>query len=742
MRHPFWHPPTWPRLFQAVVIGLLTSALAFITLTPAAFDRWIGAQTVASMLTAELEEATNRQFKISNVHFNWWQGLVLENVEISEEPTFREGPWASVRQVGLRPSFWKFIQGRIIVRRAVFYGLSVNLKRDEKGKWNVERLTSASRLTPAAPPAAATSPARPAEKIKISIDSVEIHDADIKLSDALGRIPSLTLREFDAQVGEIISDRPFEVKFVGWFDVRWNIPVKNWIRLLTQDPMRLEARLRGQIVHVGPEGPWIEIEKLFAETASWNAVFKSRMNPLTPSGFIEVKPDIKAYDVLLSSKPFHLAGQGMFRLEMSRRADGWVFDGGLEGKAIESSWGERWHKAAGVPLEIQSQLSWKEFEGEFSTGVPWQDSGLTYLDDRSRRHLLQGNLKVQLSTAPANSVVRWVVGWSHPGNTLRDQGQERGGGREPKWEVVLSSVAIYPQGLSLIIPGLSQFSMSDGGLRAEELSAWGGRGFWTLLANGIAAQGSGIRFNGDSIASMKIGFGRVLYSRKGKGWTAGFDGAAEFNSVNAKLIYCQELGAQGHLDGLANEKDPKINGLVSVYLTSGALTDVPRLVQVAPFMKFLIKPLQIIEDLNTWGVLKIKNQDFTALPMESMQSNYRFDNGKMSLDPVSLRGPVANAQASGGIDFPEDKINLVVAVQIPQEKSRLKLADAFSDAQGNLVLHIKVKGPLKRPDVYPVLGPKKDMLKELDGEIRALKETASKVLKGLVPSWLKKAVSR
>jgi len=100
----------------------------------------------------------------------------------------------------------------------------------------------------------------------------------------------------------------------------------------------------------------------------------------------------------------------------------------------------------------------------------------------------------------------------------------------------------------------------------------------------------------------------------------------------------------------------------------------------------------------------------------------------MNLEKITVKGPLANVQVSGKVDFPNDQINLLVVVNVPKKKLRWAVPDAFTDDKGLPYMHIKVKGSLKKPEVYPVLGKKKDMLKELNEQLDLLREKTKNIL--------------
>jgi hypothetical protein len=102
---------------------------------------------------------------------------------------------------------------------------------------------------------------------------------------------------------------------------------------------------------------------------------------------------------------------------------------------------------------------------------------------------------------------------------------------------------------------------------------------------------------------------------------------------------------------------------------------------------------------STLGVPAFKEVRFRDLKMP-----FRVEQGRMITDPVTIEGKSGKWQLTGGIGF-DGRLDYAVSVTVPSEvaaalNARSALAaGALSDAQGNLLVDLRVTGPAKAPRV-------------------------------------------
>jgi hypothetical protein len=171
---------------------------------------------------------------------------------------------------------------------------------------------------------------------------------------------------------------------------------------------------------------------------------------------------------------------------------------------------------------------------------------------------------------------------------------------------------------------------------------------------------------------------------------------AKVDSVDADRLLSTWTGARGWLHGqLDSELDLSgagatpdqlkrtLTAIGKALMTEGTIGPGPALQAVA----------------STLGI-----PAFKELHLRDFKMPFRVENGQFMTDGVTLQGKTGKWQAVGGIGF-DGKLDYAVSVTLPPEiasqlQARSALAaGALTDAQGNLIVDLRVTGPAAAPRV-------------------------------------------
>ncbi|MBI4063568.1 MAG: AsmA family protein [Elusimicrobia bacterium] len=704
------------RLVRSIIRIFLVKFLLILIALSIAIRYEVRMNNLAPWVAGELSSALHRQIMIEGASLSLWSGVVLKHVKISEHPTFKEGLFAQMETLTLKPQFFELLLGRVVVDDLGIYGAAINFSRNAQGAWNLAHIAHTEKDRPKVLKIGGVK----TEEIDIpfNVSDLEIRASRFVVKDDLYKIPSMTIRDVSAQISDFSLGAPFLIDWGMIADIdAYSVALGTfpaWVDLLAQNPARMSIVGRFNFGHGDMSRAGAKFSEFEIKTTSWTiaAAGQLQTNAASKSN-IEIHGQFRNFSGELSGKPIAMSGEAMSQFVVENGKTEREFSCQLKADNLNFSWGTLLQKNPGVPFDLSLK------------GV--------HVSTQPNHHNVQANLKLLVSRAPP-SIVRGITfnlrrkpkeekptedGEEFP------QWQEPG---QPTWQIAASSATLYPGALRGVFAPIRSWAPTSGAVNIDSIDAEGARGNWSVDLSNIKAKGASLDQPGDRVKNLEVGLEFLnLKGREGK-WQAAARGAASVVGADTAFLDCDNLVAQLDLTGVGNTPEAKINGEIHLHLARGGIQNVPRLVAVAPFMKFLIQPLNIMEDLHRWRIVRLDGQDFTSIPMESMQGDYYFEYGRMNLEAVTIRGPLANVQVRGKVDFPANQINLMIVTSLPKEKIRWKVPDALLDDRGNPYLHIKVKGPLNSPEVYPVLGKKKDMLKELDENFRILRDKTKRVL--------------
>jgi uncharacterized protein involved in outer membrane biogenesis len=157
-------------------IIILATAL-FCLACGVVLSRFVASNRAKQYLTARLEQAFGRSVEVSSFGVRWIPapGIVANRVTISDDPRFGHEYFLRAQSIVASPRWSSLFSGRLEVGTLELSQPSLNLVRNDDGRWNVESwLPSPASLKPASNSTAARSP-RAAQLSRIEIDSGRIN---------------------------------------------------------------------------------------------------------------------------------------------------------------------------------------------------------------------------------------------------------------------------------------------------------------------------------------------------------------------------------------------------------------------------------------------------------------------------------------------------------------------------------------------------------------------------------------
>jgi len=154
---------------------LLALALFFVALT-VVLSRVVASNSARHYLTARLEQAFGRPVDVSNFSIRWipTPGIVANRVTIGEDPRFGQEYFLRADSIVASPRWRSLFLARLELGTLELSHPSLNLVRNDGGRWNVESwLPPPSNFKSA--PTAARSPRAAAQLSRIEIDAGRIN---------------------------------------------------------------------------------------------------------------------------------------------------------------------------------------------------------------------------------------------------------------------------------------------------------------------------------------------------------------------------------------------------------------------------------------------------------------------------------------------------------------------------------------------------------------------------------------
>jgi uncharacterized protein involved in outer membrane biogenesis len=160
------------KIFSALLaLAIFLLALTFI------LSRVVASNSARRYLTSRLEQAFGRPVDVSNFSIRWipTPGIVAERVTIGEDPRFGQEYFLRAESIVASPRWRSLFLARLDLGTLELSHPSLNLVRNDDGRWNVESWLPPPSSLKSAPDSAARSPRAAAQLSRIEIDAGRIN---------------------------------------------------------------------------------------------------------------------------------------------------------------------------------------------------------------------------------------------------------------------------------------------------------------------------------------------------------------------------------------------------------------------------------------------------------------------------------------------------------------------------------------------------------------------------------------
>jgi hypothetical protein len=177
--------------FAAVLAGFLTWAL----------PHYLPPERLRELVTAQARKSLGREVSLGRITVSLLNGVVIEQLAVSERPDFKAGRFAEVGAFSLRLRLLPLLRRKVVVDRVEAVNLSVNVIRRADGGFNFSDLS-----TPAAPGNGAA--AAPSQAVSLYVKRASLRSGHIAYRDeANGQ--NWALNVASAKISDFRQDGPF-----------------------------------------------------------------------------------------------------------------------------------------------------------------------------------------------------------------------------------------------------------------------------------------------------------------------------------------------------------------------------------------------------------------------------------------------------------------------------------------------------------------------------------------------------
>jgi uncharacterized protein involved in outer membrane biogenesis len=252
------------KLFKSLGIAVAT-LVVLLAVATLALKIFFPAEKVKSILLKELSTRLKREVTLDRVSIGLIKGLQIENLSISEAPTFAKGTFVSVESLGVRIRWRPLLQKRVEVDTIILNAPKINVVRAADGKtFNFSDLIPATTPDPSqtrvadagcrglipcayAAPSEPAGPSAPAFALEVS--RIEIQKGQVHFVDHSPAKMNVDLDETDLKVTDF--------SMVDFFAATWRANVRGLgLAAVTQGSARINLKtaiieLASAVISVG-----------------------------------------------------------------------------------------------------------------------------------------------------------------------------------------------------------------------------------------------------------------------------------------------------------------------------------------------------------------------------------------------------------------------------------------------------------------------------------------------------------
>ncbi|MFC1522075.1 AsmA family protein [Elusimicrobiota bacterium] len=708
------------QVLRSAFLFSLVIALIIGIGVPVYLHFFLDKRAVISIATKELSNRLKRQIIIKDTSISLASGILLKDIKISEAADFSSGIFIETDKLYLKPKLMALFKGKIIIEDIEISNAKISIFRDEKGSWNFEDIVALRSKGPEPleiePSQRQSASADMEEKHSaLQIKNIKIANSSLSLSDTKKEFPEIKIDGFNLNVSEFSLDDDFDVFCNLDLNARSSKEPENKRKVSPQnaldkdDPLHnfegnMTFLMNANIGGGNASKMHLKIERFAISTKDYDGEISGTLKDIkNPRADLSVSALFKDFSTRMGSGPLKISGKASGNIKLSRadEPDKISASLNLDAKDLAFSWNNILDKAIGVPLKA-------DLSGDIS------------------RNGFDGSVKILAGSSKKASINKIVI--------KKDTKSAKGKPDKTSYWVYLASASIPLNGLPNIVKPVSGYHTMKGILEFERIKLIKSKYSTDVTVYNAKIKNAEFKNGIDDIGLLMAKLDTLRYTSKSSWWRLDLQGNASGSDVNSRFLLTKKFDARTNIMKITNDHPPKTSGKILAHLGKGAISNIPGLAKTVPFFKFLLTPLDIFEELHKWKIIKIKKDyDFSNIPINSLDSIYSFHSGKMDIEQIDLKSPLADSITKGSVDFPKNHMNLLVYVSLPKDKMRLDIGDIMVNKDGTPYISVKIKGPLKKPKVYPVLDKIKDEHDDtLKHEVDKLKKEGKKLLKKLI----------
>ncbi len=156
----------WSLRLLVATAGVLVLFLLVVACTVALLPTLLSTPWLKGLAEVRMSQAVQRDVRIETVLWTWAGGILIEGVEVADDPEFSDTPMAAIRKIRIRTNIRSLFEDRLVFDFVVD-GLSVHLVRKTDGTTNLGKLLA--DLGPGAPPAAEEEETEPPSQAAVTL---------------------------------------------------------------------------------------------------------------------------------------------------------------------------------------------------------------------------------------------------------------------------------------------------------------------------------------------------------------------------------------------------------------------------------------------------------------------------------------------------------------------------------------------------------------------------------------------
>ncbi|HVE14741.1 MAG TPA: hypothetical protein VNI01_15200, partial [Elusimicrobiota bacterium] len=692
------------RMFQAAAWTILSAALAF-SVAGILLTRMVTPEWLQEVITSELERTFHRPVRVGKVNLLLHQGVKVSNLVVQDNEEFGGGTLLSSDFLIVKIRPWALLRGRVEMSQALLMSPRITLLRKESG-WNF-----ADVLRPAEGGAARTGSGVSLPPLQ-SADSIAVERGVLEVRDER-RNASFAIRDFDLALERYSLTEPFGVKlsFANENDVGGK-------------KVRALVDLAAKVALAG--GGEVRVERLRAVVDGEALSLSGRVRDFSAPS-IDVTLSAPAVDSALLSRYWP--------------SSGWV--------DVPAS---RWHLRASLPPPAEGARQALRVDNLYVSAGPLRLSAQGELPLGEG----DGRLEITLPRTRAADLSALYASWSarRLSGALSGTASVAGPLRAPR----LERLGLTARGLSLDLRDGDRLWDLDGTFSARDgmksftvaLSSGGwavlGQSLTGLVADAEAKDGdmevrrleaswreSRVRLEGfvrdlrdpkdvtvaAAVDSLRIDelyaeiFAMIAKHRARMGvpepgerpWAQVFKYSIpkEFPDLKGRLrvarahspnFQTQNLELLCDLRGISRGLD-QVEGQARLQFANGRVSNIPDVRAAHKLLNVLLLPFSYMHEYNAKTVMSLDTAIPKTLDFNRISLDVAASRGLADVRALSVNSAQFTAFADGRVDFPKERLDMLVRMRIP--KSRGQLPDRLVDTAGRPSLELQLKDNLNAP---------------------------------------------